>query len=233
MKKQQIEKVKKLELVVFEKKLQSMAEEGEFDFVMDESLEGISENEIKPATLFYEDFRRFYQTVEKASNENALIDACKKTPVTTLSFGRHLQLIRDQSGLSQPDIAKLLNKDPSYIENIENGRFNPLDLLVDDLADIMQLFRLTLAELKTTIKAFLTLSTQKTIRASAMARSSSKIGTKERGDGLSHAMDAALQAINKKTTKIQEQDDKIEINPKYLEDIQKVLKERGETELLV
>ena len=66
-----------------------------------------------------------------------------------------------------------------------------------------------------------------------MARSSSRVGTKERGDSLSHAMDAALQAINKKTPKIQEKDDKTEINPKYLEDIKKVLEERGEKELLI
>ncbi len=233
MKKQQIEEVKKLSLAIFEKKLQSMAEEGEFNSSMGESLKEIPEDETEPAILLDDDLRKFYQTVERASHEKAIIDASKKTPVATLSFGRHLQLIRDKSGLSQSDIGKLLNKDSAYIEKIENGWINPLHLLANDLADIMQLFRLTLAELKMTIKTFLILSDRKKIRMSTMARSSSRVGTKERGDSLSHAMDAALQAINKKTPKIQEKDDKTEINPKYLEDIKKVLEERGEKELLI
>lgn len=232
MKKQQIEKVRKLDLAVFEKKLQTMTEEGDFDSAMEESLERLV-SETVPAALSERELQQLYQTVTKASHENALIEARKKITIAKLPFGRHLQRIRDKSGLSQEDIGRLLRKDPLYIERIENGQINPLKLLPNDLANIMQLFRLTLTELKTTIKAFLSLSAVKPDRISAMARSSIKAGTKEKGDSLAHAMDAALQAIAKKSPKTQEQVDQIKIDPKYLEDIKRVLKERRDNGLLV
>lgn len=232
MKKQQVEKVRKLDLAIFEKKLRAMAKKGDFDFAMDEILD-ISMEETEPADLSDRDLRRFYQTARKAAHENVLIEARKKVSTAELPFGRHLQRIRDKSGLSQADIARLLNKDLSYIEKIENGQINPLKLLVNDLTDIMQLFRLTLTELKITIKAFLSLAAVKPGKVSAMARSSIKAGTKEKGDSVAHAVDAALQAIAKRSPKTREQEEQIKIDPKYLEDIKRVLKERGEEGLLI
>lgn len=232
MKKRQIDRVKKLDLAIFEAKLQTMAKEGAFDSAMEESLNRLV-RETEPAMLSDNELQQFYQTVRKASHENAIIEARGKTPATELPFGRHLQLIRDKSGLSQADIARLLNKDISYIEKIENGQISPLKLLAGDLADIMQIFRLTLTELKTTIKAFLSLHSVKTGRIRAMARSSIRAGIKEKGDSLAHAMDATLQAIAKKKHKTVEKEDTIKIDPEYLGAIERVLKERGEEALLI
>ena len=230
MKKQQIDKVKKLDLAIFEAKLQAMAEDGVFDSAMEESLDRLV-RETEPAVLSDKELRQFYQTVRKTSHENAIMEARREVSAADLPFGRYLQLIRDKSGLSKTDMARLLNKDRSYIEKIENGRINPLHLLAKDVVDIMQLFKLTLTELKTLIKAFLTVSSAKSGRISAMARSSIKPGTKDKGDKLAHAMDAALQAIAKKTARTEP--DKTQIDPKYLESVQKEIKQRGAKDLLV
>ena len=229
MEKRPVKKVKKLDVKAFEQELKVMAREGILDADLDETL--IAENEIEPATLTRDEFQRFYQTAKKASHEKALIEARAKIAAGKDPFGRFLQRIREKSELSKQDVARLLNKDSSYIERIENGQISPLNLLPPAVADIMQLFRLTLSELKTGIKAFLTLSTVKKGKISGMARSSIKAGTKGKEDSLAHAMDATLQAIAEKTGKARQ--DKIKIAPDYLEAVEEELEKRGEEDLLV
>jgi transcriptional regulator with XRE-family HTH domain len=229
MKRQQVDKVKKLDVKAFDQELKTMVDEGMLDADLDGAI--VSENEIEPATLTKAEFERFYQTAKKASHEKALNEARGKIEAREDSFGRFLQRIREKSELSKQDVARLLNKDSSYIEKIENGRITPLNLSPPDVADIMQLFRLTVSELKTGIKAFLSLSTVKKGKISGMARSSIKAGTKGKEDSLAHAMDATLQAIAEKTG--QAQPDKIKIDPDYLEAVKEELKKRGEENLLV
>ena len=149
MKKQQIDKIKNLDLATFEQKLQSMANDGETPLGLDDL------NDIKSVILTDEDRQRFLGTAKRASHERVLLEASKKFRKAQLPFGRHLQTIRDQSGLTQADIARLLNKPPSYIDKIENGQVNPVTMLATEIAEIMKLFRLTLSDLKTTISAFL------------------------------------------------------------------------------
>ena len=224
MKKQQIENIKKVDPVVFEKKLQAMAMEGKFDFAFDD----IGEEALSP-----EEMKRFYKTARKASQENALIKAREGVTKVELPFGRHLQKIRNASGLSQLDVANLLKKNSPYVEKIENGHINPLNLSANDLADIMEVFRLSLTELKAAINEFLSFLAVKPPRVSAMARSSIKAGTKEKGDSVAHAVDATLQAIAKAKKKNKEQEKKLEIDQNYLEDLQKLLKNRGLERLLI
>ncbi|CAB1064137.1 hypothetical protein D1BOALGB6SA_8928 [Olavius sp. associated proteobacterium Delta 1] len=230
MKKQQIDKVKKLDLATFDAKLRAMAENGAFDEAMDESLDRLL-CDTEPAELTANELDQFYQTVKKASVESAIMEARKKTPVKELPFGRYLQLIRDNCDLTKADIAKALNKDRTYIDKIENGQTNPLHLLTEDVADIMQLFRISLSELKMIVKAFLSLATVKKGKASAMARSPIKAGAKGKEDSLELAMDAALQAIAKKKDKARH--DNIKIDPGYFEAIKKILEKREEQSLLV
>jgi transcriptional regulator with XRE-family HTH domain len=182
-------------------------------------------------TLKKGEFRRFYQTVKKASHENALTVARRKVVPKNDPFGRFLQLIRTKSELSKRDVAQLLNKDYSYIEKIENGQINPVNLPPPDVVDIMQLFKLTLSELVTGIKAFVSLSIVKKGKISGMARSSIKPGAEGKEDSLAHAMDAALQKIAEKNA--QTQQDKTEIDPNYLEAVKEELEKRGEESLLV
>ena len=213
-----------MNLVTFDRKLQGMASEGRLLPVDDEL------NTSQEASLTDGDRLCFLDTVKRASQERAILEVSKKFCKTELPFGRHLHTIRNKCGLNQSDIAKLLKKPPAYIEKVESGQVNPVTMLVGDLVDIMQLFRLTLSDLKTTVTASLLLSAKSTDNVSVMARSSLKIDTKERGDGLGHAMDAVLQAIAKKTAK---PEDTPTIDVSFLKSVQDTLKERGEQELLV
>lgn len=223
MKKQQIDKIKKMNLATIDRKLQSMA--NEYGLCPDGD-----ELNTTQASLSDEDRLCFLETVKRASHERALLEASKKVRKAELPFGRHLHTLRDKCGLTQSDIAKLLKKTPAYIEKIENGQVNPVSMLVADLADIMQLFRLTLSEFKSTATASLLLSENSAGNLSVMARSSLKPDTKERGDGIGHAMDAVLQAIAKKTVK---PEDTPTIDASFLKSVHDTLKERDEQELLV
>lgn len=223
MSREHIEKIKKLDLVEFEKALQDM------DFRGKEFAE-VLYKEIKPVTLSNEELQCFYYTAKKASYEKALVDARKNLSSIKLPLGRLIQFLRDKSGLSQIDIAKVLKKEESYIENLENGQINPLKLPVTDIADIMELFKITLSEFLIAINKFIALSTLKPNKVNVMARSSTKVGTKERGDSLSHAMDAALLEIAKKNKQIDKIE--VEIDKNYIENLKKTLRERGSANLL-
>ena len=230
MKKQKIDKVKELDLAAFDAKLRAMAEKGAFDDAMEESIDRLL-RETKPAELTDSELKQFCQTVKKASGENAIMDARSKTPITDLPFGRFLQLVRDRSGLSHAQVGNILNKDALFIERIENGQINPLSLMVNEVADIMQLFRLTFTEIISVIKAFLSLASVKRSRISGMARSSVKTDAADKGERLAHAMDAALHAIAKKKNK--DRPDIVKINPDYLEAIKQELKQRRAKDLLI
>lgn len=231
MKKQQINGIKGLGLSAFEVKLRAMAKKGELDLnpAMTEQFDKLY-LENGPDLLTDSEIKQLYRTVSKASHESAIIKSKETVTVEGLPFGRFLQLIRDKSGLAKSDIAKLLNKDNPYIEKIENGQLSPLELGANNVADIMQLFRLTMTELITTIRAFLSLTETRRTKASALGRSSIEDGSEERGDALAFAMDAAFLAIKKEQGK--KQPDKTKIDQKYIEAVKKILKDRGETNLL-
>jgi len=230
MKKQKIDKVKELDLATFDTKLRAMAENGAFYDAMEESLDRLV-RETEPAKLTDSELNQFYQTLKKASGENAIMDASSKTSITDLPFGRFLQLVRDRSGLSHEQVGNILNKDASFIERIEKGQLNPLNLMANEVADIMQLFRLTFTEMISVIKAFLSLASVKRLRISGMARSSVKADAADKGERLAHAMDAALSAIAKKKNK--DRPDIVKINPDYLDAIKQELKQRRAEDLLV
>lgn len=230
MKKRQIDKVKKLDLALFDAKLRAMAENGTFDDAMEESLDRLVQ-ETEPEELTANELKQFYQTVKKASVERAIMEARSKTPVTDLPLGRFLQLVRDRSGLSHVQVARVLNKDASFIERIENGQTDPLSLMADEVVDIMQLFHLTLTEMMCSIKAFLSLAGVKRCKISGMARSSVKADAVDKGERLAHAMDAALHAITKKKTR--GRPDSVKIDPGFMEAIKKELKQRKAEDLLV
>jgi transcriptional regulator with XRE-family HTH domain len=230
MRKQQTDKIRNLSLTTFDAKLRGMAENGAFDEAMNESLDRLL-HETEPTELSASELSQFHQTVKKASIESLIMEARRELPVKVLPFGRYLQLIRDRCDLTKTDIAEALNKDQTYIDKIENGQTNPLHLMAKDVADIMQLFKLTLTDLKTTIASFLTLADSKRRKASAMARSSMKAGEKGKEDSLGLAMDAALQAIAIK--KGNSCHGNIIIDSDYINAIKKVLKERGKKSLLV
>lgn len=229
MNKHQIDKVKNTDLAAFDAKLRAMAKDGAFDSAMEEGLDRLF-CQTEPIQLTYGEKKRFYNTVIKVSAENAIKDARRKTHVSTLPLGRFLQLVRDRSGLSHAQVAMVLNKEVSFIERLENGQIDPLRMMTSDVADVMQLFRLTVTEILATLKAFLSIASVKHQRVSGMARSSVKQNAKDKGTRLSHAMDAVQAAIKKK--KGQGLPDAAKIDPAYIEKLRQELKKRNAESLL-
>ena len=227
MNKRQTDKVKKINLAVFDAKLRAMGEAGAFDGTMEDSLYRLFE-QTEPVELSPDEKSRFYHTVTKASAENAIKEARRKTPVSRLPFGRFLQLVRDRSGLSPAQLAMALNKETSFVERLENGQIDPLQMIAGEIADIMQLFHMTITETIVTLKAFLLTNSVKHQRISGMARSSVK--SADKGAQLAHAMDALQAAIGKKKGHGQPDADKID--PAYIENIRQELENRNAKELL-
>ena len=227
MNKKHIEKLEKTDVSVFEKKLHYMASSGELDSFINKIADRIY-NELIPTPLSERELKSLYQTVKKASQKKVLRDARKYLTVN-LAFGRLLQFLRDKSGLTQIDIARLLRKDKSYVENLENCQIDPLKMPVCDLVDILELFRINLSEFVRAIKEYATLLSTKTSKVSAMARSSIKVGTKRRGESLAHAIDSVLLAIAKK----EGQNHHTDVDSNLLEELKKELIKRGSNDLLI
>lgn len=213
MKKQLINKI---ELSAIEKKLQELD--------ADDILELC-----EPVLLSENELKYFKSNVNRAAMERVIVEAKLQVSYAKLPFGRYLQSIRDKSELTVQNIATLLKKEHSYITRIENGQLNPFKIPFNEMADIMQLFRISLTELKIIIEAFLKISPLKGKRVAGMARSSFKQGTVGKADTLSHAMDAVLQkiAIKKPDSK------KVSIDRKYIESVKTELQKRKDSKLLV
>ena len=229
MRKQQIDRIKNMDLATFDVKLRAMAENGAFDDAMEESLDRLMQ-ETEPAKLTTSELNRFYHTVNKASVEKVIMEARSNTHVSSLPLGRFLQLVRDRTGLTHAQVAGALNKDALFIERLENGQINPLNLMASEVADIMQLFRLTLTNIISTIKVYLSIGLSKQNRISGMARSSIQADAKDKGERLAHAMDALQAAIAKKSYS---RADIVKIDPAYLDGLKKELKKRNAKDLLV
>lgn len=229
MKKPRTDDTKGPDLNSFDSKMIAMAKKGDFDNAINETLDRLF-NEIESAPLSQSELIKFQNTVQNASVKRLILESRKTMPVKSIPFGRFLQLVRDRCEISKIDIARTLGKEPTFIEKIENGQTNPLDLIAEDVVDIMQLFRMTLTELKNSIAASLSVSDSKKIKISAIARSTLKSGDKGQEDKLGLAMDAALQAIIAKRGK--SFNSEMVINPDYIETIKRILKNREESALL-
>lgn len=227
MNKKHIEKLERTDVSVFEKILHDMALSGE----LDSSINKIADqtyNELIPTPLSEGELKSLYQTAKKASQKKALRDARKYLTVH-LAFGRLLQFLRDKSGLAQIDIARLLRKDKTYVEKLEDCQIDPLKMPACDLVDILELFRINLSEFVRAVKEYVTLLSAKTSKVSGMARSSVKAGTKERGESLSHAIDSVLLEIAKK----EGQNHHADVDSNFLEELKKELIKRGSNDLLI
>lgn len=221
--------IEKIEVSIFEKKLQGLAHSGKLEASMNRLTEQ-TYSELVPAALSETELKSIYQTVKKASHEKALVDA-KIYLTASLAFGRLLHFLRDKSGLTQIDIARLLRRDKSYVESLENCKIDPLKMPISDLADIVELFRINVSELVRAVKETATLSYAKASNVNAMARASIKAGTKQRGESISHAIDSVLLAIAKKEGASDH--NKTDIDDSFLNELRKELLKRGCSDLLV
>lgn len=228
MNKKHIENIERANTTLFEKKLHELASIGELDFSVNK-LAQETYSELEPLSISDEELQLFYRTVKKASQEKALKDAIMHLSVN-LAFGRLLQFLREKSGLAQIDIARLLHKDKSYVENLETCQINPLKIHIKDLVNILELYHINISQFIRAVKESTTLSSVKTGQIHVMARSTAKAGTKERGVNVSHALDSVLLAIAKKEG--QNHQSKTDIDHNFIDELRKELTQRGSIDLL-
>src|SRR3990172_6936305 len=151
-----IEELERLDLSVFEKKLHDLVSSGELDSSMNMFADQIY-NKLVPTTLSKKELQFLYENIKKASQVKALRDT-RVYPTDNLAFGRLLQFLRNKSGLTQIDIARLLCKNKLYVENLENCQIDPLKMPVCDLVDILELFQINISKFIRVVKEFVTLS---------------------------------------------------------------------------
>lgn len=226
MKKQQIDKVKNLDLATFDEKLRAMAESGAFDDAIEQSISKLL-NQTEPIELNPCELNKFYNSANRASVQKQILETRIKTSISSLPLGRFLQLVRDRSRLTHAQVASALNKDASFVQRLENGQINPINLKPYEVADIMQLFRLTLTNVISTINAYLSIGSTQQSRISGMARSSIQADATDKGECLAHAMDALQAVILKRKGHSTEK-----IDPDYLDGVRRELKKRGAKDLL-
>jgi putative transcriptional regulator len=54
-----------------------------------------------------------------------------------IKLGKRIKALREKNGLTQPDLAALLNKDYQALGRIENGRINPSSYIVYQIAEAL------------------------------------------------------------------------------------------------
>lgn len=51
-----------------------------------------------------------------------------------IKLGKRIKYLRDQKGLTQPELGALINRDFQSISRIENGRINPSAYIIKQIA---------------------------------------------------------------------------------------------------
>ncbi len=218
-------------LLRFEKALTQMAKSGQIDLPMDDEFAEIILDELEPVDLTADEYKKLSADIRMAHQDRAIEQARELLPMEKKTFGGYIQFLRHKAKLSVAEIARRLGGDKSYLENIEAGFVSPVEIDVEKVADIMELFRITLTEFVGAVRKSLALAQVKKGNIEAIARSSSQTGSEERTTGVSQALDAALLEIGKRKGQVCERD--IHVDEKYLEEIKGKLIQRDRSDLLI
>jgi len=107
----------------------------------------------------------------------------------TMSFGRFLEAVRQKANLTRLDVGVRLQKSDEYVQRLERGDLNPVELPTRELADVVELLRVVVTAVAEMIMVSgETMNTKQTIRASA--RSQGGFRNDARGEDVERALDA-------------------------------------------
>ena len=216
----------------YERALKQMAKKGQINLPMDDELAEIVLDDLDSVELTKTEVRRLSMDLRKAHQNKAIEEARALLPEQKQPFGRHLRFLRCKAKLTVVEIARRLKIQRSYLEKIEADLVNPVEIVPEKIADIIELFRIPFSEFVETVESsLLSAQARKTGRIKTAARSSSWPGSEERGIGVSQAIDAALVEIAKRKGQISRES--IRINEEYLKEIREELVKRDRADLLV
>ena len=209
----------------FEGELKLLANAGEIPYsVSEKEIEELS-NECVGLTLPLELEEKYLSSMKRAYEDLAIDKVRGKLHGEVKLFGRHIQYIRKEAGLSLRRVAERLGKDSHFVEKLESGQLSPLQLAKETISDIMEIFKINLRELTSAIQMFLevgpTVGT-----APVHARADTRLKEKERIEDISIAMDDLMYVASKKEAK------KVPIPEEFLKGIREELKRRGRSDLI-
>jgi transcriptional regulator with XRE-family HTH domain len=213
------------DLEKFETKLKLLAKAGEISYLVSEKeIEELS-NECAGLILPPE-LEEKYLSSMKMAYENLAIDKVRKSLHGQVKvFGRHIQYIRKEAGLSLSRVAERLGKGEDFVQRLESGQLNPLQVAKETISDIMEIFRINLKELTSTVQMFLVIAPM-VETAHVHARADTKMKEEEKIEDISIAMEDLLYGASKKDAR------RVPVPEEFLKSITEELQRRGRTDLI-
>lgn len=213
------------DLEKFERKLKLLAKAGEISYL-------VSEKEIRELSnecaglILPPELEEKYLGSMKLAYENLAIDNVRKRLYGGVRvFGRHIQHIRKEAGLSLGRVAERLGKREDFVQKLESGQLNPLQLAKETISDLMEIFKINLQELASSIQMFLVVAPM-VETAHVHARADAKMKEEEKVEDISIAMEDLMYGASKEDAR------RVPIPAEFLKSITEELQRRGRTDLI-
>ena len=213
------------ELESFEAQLKLLARAGQIPYPISEKEIEDLESECRGITLPPELEEKYARSVKMAYEDMAIEKGKRRLYGEVKVFGRYIQYIRKEAGISASRIAERLGKDKDFVEKLESGQISPLDIAKGTIADVMETFRINLKELVSAVKMSLQVSPMAG-GISVHARADAKGNEKERLEDISIATEDLMYISSKKEQK------EVSVPEEFLQDVRSELEGRGRTDLI-
>lgn len=153
----------------------------------------------QPSAPISEAFRKRVKAKLKVRVQDAAIaKALSATQLkTSIPFGRFVETIRENARLDRVAVAERLRKEDEFVERLERGHINPLQLSPPELADIVELFGVNLNMLPSMLAATVTI-TSSTGAFRTIARSHGGTTHNQRGEDVERALEAFVRTVRPK-----------------------------------
>ncbi len=153
----------------------------------------------QPAAPISEGFRKRVKAKLKVRVQDAAI--AKARSATQLEiftpFGRFIETIREKARLDRPAVAERLRKEDEFVERLERGHVNPLQLSPPELADIVELFGVNLKILPSMLAATVNVASS-SHGFRTIARSHGGVTHNQRGEDVERALEAFVRTVRPK-----------------------------------
>lgn len=171
---------------------------------------------------------RIRSRLKQRIEDTAIVAACAGVKVERkIPFGRYVEGVRERAGLDRQVIGERLKKSADFVERLERGHINPLQLSTNDFVDITELFHIRFSLLPAMVDASLAAASAKH-GFQAIARSHGGFGHDQRGEDVERALEAFARNVKPKTRSGGGSAEEIQ---RYLTKVEAELKRRGRTDL--
>jgi len=171
---------------------------------------------------------RFKSRLKTRIQDAAISKARNEIKQSAVAFGRFIETVREKAGLKRVAIGERLQKPDDFVERLERGHINPIQLAPREFADVVELFHIQLSLLPSMLTASAhTASAKQGFRA--IARSHGGVRHNQRGEDVERALEAFARTVKRATPPLAETSDEVKTS---LTKLEKELKRRGRTDLL-